>query len=390
MKHITIGEINKFQCVGSRCPYSCCTGGWAITVDKVTDEYYQAVEGDFGEELRTKIDRTRTPACMKLTPDGRCVFLNEENLCRVYIELGPEHMCDTCRVYPRQARAAGDRVLHYMTISCPEVGRIFLSQKTPLEFHAVEDENQRVQYPTPSPDWHYFRLAEKAFQVNFEILRNQSLNIAQRERALLLFNRALQDALDAEKWEDAEKLFAFFSAPENYLSITRSQLSGHLPSKVRFFRELCELILKREGGSNVYRMFVFSIQYILSEQADMDALAQCLNMLDGEEYQREEENLLTYFLFHFYLDDTLLDKSANRDLFRRLVFILSLYQFYRIFTAIFSSQNKEITSLDNRVLTVAFLSRYFEHSPEKFREKFNRTLAQHQFYDMGFLFQLIS
>ncbi|MBQ6985500.1 MAG: flagellin lysine-N-methylase [Oscillibacter sp.] len=390
MKHITIGEINKFQCVGSQCPYSCCAGGWAIIVDKVTDEYYQAVEGDFGEELRTKIDRTRDPACMKLTPNGRCAFLNDENLCRVYIELGPEHMCDTCRVYPRQERVAGDRVLHYMTISCPEVGRIFLSRKTPLEFHTVEDKNSRVQYPVPSPDWHYFRLAEKAFQVNFDILRNQSLDIAQRERALLLFNRALQDALDAEKWEDAEKLFAFFSAPENYLSMTRSQLSGHLASKVRFFRDLCELVLKREGGSKVYQMFVFSIRYILSEQADMDALSECLHMLDGEEYQREEENLLTYFLFHFYLDDTLLDKSANRDLFQRLVFILSVYQFYRVFTAIFSSQKKEIMPLEERVLTVAFLSRYFEHSPDKFRKQFNETLAQHQFYDMGFLFQLIS
>lgn len=390
MKHITIGEINKFQCVGSRCPYTCCGGGWAISVDKATDEYYQAVEGDFGEELRTKIDRAREPALMKLTPDGYCMLMNEEKLCRVYIELGPEHMCDTCRIYPRQERSAGDRVLHYMTISCPEVGRIFFSQKAPLEFHTVEDKNRRLQYPVSSPDWHYFRLAERAFQVNFEILRDQSLDIAQRERALILFNRALQDALDAEKWEDAEKLFTFFSAPENYLSMTRSQLSGHLPSKVRFFRDLCELMLKREGRSNVYRMFVFSIRYICSEQADMDALSECLRMLDGEDYRREEENLLTYFLFHFYLDDALLDKSANRDLFQRLVFILAVYQFYRIFTAIYSSQRKKITSLENRVLTVAFLSRYFEHSPEQFRERFKGILAQHQFYDMGFLFQLIS
>ena len=390
MKHITIGEINKFQCVGSECPYTCCGGGWAISVDKVTDEYYQSVEGDFGEELRTKIAREQTPALIKLNREGRCPFLNEKGLCRVYIELGPEHMCDTCRIYPRQERSAGDRVLHYMTISCPEVGRIFFSRKAPLEFHTVEDGNRRLQYPVSSPDWHYFRLAERAFEVNFEILRNHSLNIAQRERALLLFNRALQDALEAEKWNDAEKLFTFFSAPENYLSMTRSQVSGHLPGKVRFFRELCDLMLKRENSSVVYRMFLFSIQYICSGQADMDALSECLKTLDGEEYQREEENLLTYFLFHFYLDDALLDTSANRNLFRRLVFILSLYQFYRIFTAIFSSRQKKITPLENRVLITAFLSRYFEHSSDKFRAQFNEALARHQFYDMGFLFQLIS
>ena len=31
----------------------------------------------------------------------RCAFLNDENLCDLYKALGPDALCDTCRMYPR-------------------------------------------------------------------------------------------------------------------------------------------------------------------------------------------------------------------------------------------------------------------------------------------------
>ena len=173
MKHVTLGEMNKFQCIGSKCPYTCCANWNSITVDAETDRYYRSVEGEFGEELKRNIDRSKTPFVMR-TNGGRCAFLNEDNLCRIYIELGPERMCETCKDYPRMQHLMGDMLFHYMTLSCPEAGRIFFSRKTPLQLHVAEDNQFFLPGPENDSDRAFFRLAERAFQVNLAILQKRS------------------------------------------------------------------------------------------------------------------------------------------------------------------------------------------------------------------------
>ena len=59
----------------------------------------------------------------------RCAFLNDENLCDLYKELGPDSLCDTCRLYPRHTEEyEGLRELS-LSLSCPEAARIILSCK---------------------------------------------------------------------------------------------------------------------------------------------------------------------------------------------------------------------------------------------------------------------
>ncbi len=36
-----------------------------------------------------------------MNEDGRCAFLNENNLCDIYIQLGEEALCDICTEHPR-------------------------------------------------------------------------------------------------------------------------------------------------------------------------------------------------------------------------------------------------------------------------------------------------
>lgn len=389
MKHVTIGEMSKFHCVGSECPYTCCANWNSITVDKETDRYYQSVEGEFGEELKRNIDRSKTPFVMR-TKGGRCAFLNEDNLCRIYIELGPEHMCETCRDYPRMQNLMGDTLFHYTTLSCPEAGRIFFSRKTPIQLHAVEDNRFSLQVSGNDSDWPFFRLAERAFQVNLAILQNRSHTIAERERVFLLFNRALQDALREKDDAKTEALIAFFSAPENYISLAGSAVSGHLPSKIRVFRTLSGFFLQTEVGIVVSDMFASCARYMSLKDADFDGISAYLEKLDGKEFRQEHENLLVYLLFNHYLSDELLNRSANRDLFRRATFILVFFQLYRIFAALISFSENRMLETSTRARVFSHFSRYFEHSAQTLREEFNAALEENQFYDLGFLFQLIS
>ncbi len=61
-------------------------------------ERYENEQGEFGKRLRNSIDWEEE--CFYQN-NRRCAFLNDENLCDLYKALGPDALCDTCRMYPR-------------------------------------------------------------------------------------------------------------------------------------------------------------------------------------------------------------------------------------------------------------------------------------------------
>ena len=206
----------------------------------------------------------------------------------------------------------------------------------------------------------------------------------------LLFNRALQDALQEKDESKTEALIEFFSAPENYIPLTASAVSGHLPSKIRVFRTLSDFFLLKAADIIVSDMFVSCARYMSLEDADFDGISAYLEKLDGNEFRQEHENLLVYLLFNHYIPGELSARGANRDLFRRATFILIVFQIYRIFAALISFSENRVLGVDARARVFSLFSRYFEHSDQKLREEFNATLEKNHFYDLGFLFQLIS
>ena len=87
----------QFRCIASGCPDTCCAG-WAIMIDRKSLENYRHMEGPFGNRLHNSIDWKESSFRQY---EGRCAFLNEDNLCDIYAETGPENLCRTCRTYPR-------------------------------------------------------------------------------------------------------------------------------------------------------------------------------------------------------------------------------------------------------------------------------------------------
>ena len=81
----------KFACIAGACEDTCCAG-WEIDLDEETYEAYQKVTGPMGERLRREIkeyeldeDEAYEAHGFRLCPDGRCPFLNEKNLCDMYL-----------------------------------------------------------------------------------------------------------------------------------------------------------------------------------------------------------------------------------------------------------------------------------------------------------------
>jgi len=112
------------------CKDSCCKG-WEIDIDDETYAYYKVVEGDFGDRIRKAMRKGEEHSFF--LNEGRCPFLNRQNLCDICIELGEESLSEVCTEYPRFTVEYGQVKEKSLALSCEEVGRLIFSRKDKLK-----------------------------------------------------------------------------------------------------------------------------------------------------------------------------------------------------------------------------------------------------------------
>ena len=137
---LSIDYFDKFECVGNECEDHCCKD-WNITVDKKTYMKYKRLQGSkFKNKLLDNIGRNRKSkseydyAKINLISNS-CPMVSAEGLCEVYINIGPENMCHTCKTYPRYYNQVDDTIESCLTLSCIEVARNILLRENPIEFN---------------------------------------------------------------------------------------------------------------------------------------------------------------------------------------------------------------------------------------------------------------
>lgn len=131
---------NHFKCTASGCPDTCCAG-WGIMIDSASLKKYRNMDGPFGSRLHNSIHWKEGSFKQY---HGRCAFLNEENLCDIYSEAGPEYLCRTCRTYPRHIEEFEGCREMTLCLSCIEAATIILGCEEPVRFLTREDERQET------------------------------------------------------------------------------------------------------------------------------------------------------------------------------------------------------------------------------------------------------
>lgn len=126
MKNIYPSYFEKFRCIADKCPDSCCKG-WDVVVDDETNEYYQTVGGDFGDKLKRLTEIDGDGDRIFVSQNERCPFWNSDELCDIYINLGEEHLCKTCREFPRITQDYTVFSEHLLSFACPEAARLMLT-----------------------------------------------------------------------------------------------------------------------------------------------------------------------------------------------------------------------------------------------------------------------
>ena len=181
----------KFSCTADQCPDTCCAG-WQIVIDENSLEKYSNVSGDFGIRLLNSIDWGEG---IFEQYEKRCSFLNSENLCDIYKELGAEALCDTCRLYPRHIEEFENLREFSLSLSCPIAAKMILECQEPVRFLEEQDEKEECEEDFEDFDFLLFDCLLEVREKLFSIVQNRAIPIEKRMYCVLRTAKNLQDAL---------------------------------------------------------------------------------------------------------------------------------------------------------------------------------------------------
>lgn len=306
MKLTTPDYYKDFKCIAGDCTDTCCAG-WEVDVEPASYEYYKTVKGPFGDRLKSVMTPEEEGGCTFTLNKGRCPFLNQKNLCDLYIELGEDRLCDTCAEFPRFINEYGSVREMGIAPSCKTAGELIFGYEGKHTFVTEECDDKITTYNDIDPQT-YFQLRQ-ARKTAYALVQNRRWSITDRCMLLLEFASKIQKKLDAER----DELIA---------NVTKAFTS----------EEYCEQVLDRchrlYGGTEkayeaVNRYFdvfpgmeVINPDWIKYTKVQDDFMQMCRETSGAAAYDRcvrdfdayyadrqfEYEQLMMYYVFRYFLD----------------------------------------------------------------------------------------
>ena len=220
MIHIYPSYYKKFKCIANECPDSCCKD-WDVVVDEESESFYNSVNTEFGEKIRRLTVTDNDGDRIFVSQNGKCPFWNKDMLCDIYINLGEEHLCETCKNFPRITQDYTDFVEHTLSLACPEGARLILEEENDYsEFdNFIYNESDKLMD---------FLL--KARAKTSKIFKDRKLSFAQRLKEALRYNRDIQNSLDEISEPESVSDLSYIFELHNKLEIMSNEWKEILAS----------------------------------------------------------------------------------------------------------------------------------------------------------------
>ena len=284
----------KFQCTADKCPDTCCAG-WQIVIDEKTLEKYHTYEGAFGNRLANSIDWRE--GVFKQYEDKRCAFLDENNLCDIYTEAGPEMFCRTCKSYPRHFEEFENVREISLAMSCPEAAKLILESKEPVNFLTVEKKYKEDIYE--DFDFLLYSKLVDAREIIFEILQDRTKPVRERMAMALAFTHDLQARVYRGHTMAMEDVFARYTKANakerfvKYLEEYRNLPKEGIQFKQEMLKQFSKLEVLRESWPELLERTMKN-----TEDAELEKLWWTL---DGDaDLEIIAEHLMAYFIFTYF------------------------------------------------------------------------------------------
>lgn len=192
----------KFNCIADKCPDTCC-GKWQIVIDDDSLEKYEDYNGEYRDELRRKVNWKE--GVFRHGRSGKCAFLRDDMLCDMYIHMGKESLCTTCREYPRHTEEFENVRAVSLSLSCPEVARILMNITDKVTSVTEEDDEDEV-----FDDFDYFLYSnlEDIREAILNVIQDRSVDIRSRIERVIQIGASAQrhyDEGDLVMWDECEE-----------------------------------------------------------------------------------------------------------------------------------------------------------------------------------------
>lgn len=249
MKAIYPDYYKDFKCIADKCRHNCCIG-WEIDIDSKSLEFYQSVKGDFGNRLKENISLESEPHFI-LKENERCPFLNCQNLCDIYKELGEDKLCQICSDHPRFYNEFEGKLEAGLGLCCEEAARLIITKNEPFMLIGEEENPKGI-----------LLLRKKVFR----ILQNRSLSVSERLNNISSLFGTPVPCFDIFKWtavfESLERL------DESWTQLLSKLKTGYGNTHRKAFAEfikqreteyeqfLCYLVYRHASKAEFFEDFV--------------------------------------------------------------------------------------------------------------------------------------
>ena len=180
----------QFKCIAEKCSDNCCIG-WKIDIDEKTFSKYNQLTDDFGKKLNENIKKDKQKSFI-LDEKERCPFLNNENLCEIFINLGENNLCKICTEHPRYYEWFDGIKEGGIGLCCEEAARIILSQNKKFSTYTINIPFEDCE----EYDNSIYVYLKNARNRIIDFLDNSPLPFELRIRNILQFSEDLQNNID--------------------------------------------------------------------------------------------------------------------------------------------------------------------------------------------------
>ena len=201
MQYTAPHYYSRFKCIAGECPDTCCAG-WQIVIDDRSLKKYKRQKGILRNRLHNEIDWKEGTFRQY---EGRCAFLNGDNLCDLYLEGGSKMFCRTCRMYPRHIEEFEGLKEVSLSLSCPAAAELILGSDEPVRF-ITKDVEKMADEEYEEFDYLLFTKLEDARDLILRILQDRNIRINVRFAFVLALAHDLQQRINKNALYEADSL----------------------------------------------------------------------------------------------------------------------------------------------------------------------------------------
>ncbi len=378
MLYIIPDYYPKFQCIGGSCPSTCC-GGWQISIDAASLRKYRRIKGPLRSRLENEIDWEH--ACFRQY-HGFCAFLNDENLCDLYLEGGGKKaFCKACRIFPRHAEEfAGVRELS-LSLSCPVVADLILHREKPVKFLYIKKDKQEKSFK--NFDFSLFAKLMHTRRLIVQILQNRQKPFSLRAAIVLALAHDLQQRVDVNALPQIDPLLKRYASAQTWDWFER-RLLVLSASKDKQKQIYCRLFSILEHLDVIRQDWIPYLENAKKTLTDLNSWTTDQTSSFQEFFcDRTAEQLMVYFVFTYFCGSV-----YSRNPFTQMKFSFISVILIRELARAAWLQNLESMSA-NCVTEAAYrLTREIEHSDLN-KWKMDQILANEKLFHLEKLFLLL-